>query len=244
MKIKLTHIKDIVVLSIEGRININSSKLIEAVGRLLEKGSRKIVIDMKDINFVDYNGLSVLAITYKNALNNKCVMKICGISLQIQELFRIVKLDDIFEIYNDLDEALKDFTRKTAVSKREVVEQPWRRRFIRLDLDMPIVYRVTKGPRRKAGDDLYSGRMANLSGAGLFMRSMQLLPLGSEVLAEIVFKDGEDPKQFQGTVIWLADKDLQPELYPGMGITFTNLSSFAQETIIEYIEKHTATSKH
>jgi anti-anti-sigma factor len=244
MKIKLKHIKDIAVLSIEGRIDINSSGLIEAVGRLLKKGSAKIVIDMKDINFIDYNGLSVLAITYKNALNNKCVMKLCGISLQIQELFRIVKLDDIFEIYNDLDEVLEVFTHKATVNKRKVFEQPWRRRFIRLDLDMPIVYRLTKGPRYKAGDNLYSGRMANLSGAGLFIRSIQLLPLGSKVLLEIVFEKGQDPKQFQGTVIWLADKGFQPELYPGMGVAFTGLSSYAQETVIEYIEKHAATSKN
>ncbi len=243
MKIKLKHIKDIAVLNIEGRININSSKLIETVGKLLEEGTSKIVIDMKDINFIDYNGLSVLAISYKNALKNKCAMKLCGISLHVQELFRIVKLDDIFEIYNNLDEALEDFTHKAAVNKRKVLEQPWRRRFMRLALDMPIVYRLIKGPRQKPEGGLYSGRMANLSGAGLFMRSMELLPLGSEVLLEIIFKKGQDPKQFQGIVIWLADKELQPELYPGMGVVFTGLSSYAQETVIEYIEKHVAASK-
>ena len=119
-----------------------------------------------------------------------------------------------------------------------MLEQPWRRRFIRLDLDMPIVYRLTKDLHHKVGESLYSGRMANLSGAGLFIRSIQLLPLGSEVSLEIIFEKGQDPRQFQGIVMWLADKSLQPELYPGMGVAFTNLPSSTQETVIEYIEKH------
>lgn len=242
MKIKLKYIKDVAVLSIEGRININSSRLIEVVGALLKKRSAKMVIDMKGINHIDYNGLSILAITYKNTLNNKCVMKLCGMPLHIQELFRIVKLDDVFEVYDDLDEALASFMHKAAVNKQKALEQPWRRRFIRLDLDIPIVYRLTKGPHYKTGDHLYSGRMANLSGAGLFVRSMQILPSGSEVILEIIFEKGQDPKQFQGIVMWLADKELQPELYPGMGIAFTGISSSTQETVIEYIEKHAATS--
>ncbi len=238
MKIKIKRVKNIDILSIEGRININSSKLIEAVGELLKNQSVKMVIDMTGINSIDYNGLSVLAITYKNALNNKCVMKLCGISTHIQELFRIVKLDDVFEIYDDINEAVASFTRGADINKQEMLDQPWRRRFIRLDLDMPIVYRLTKGTHYKAGGHSYPGRMANLSGAGLFIRSMQLLPPGSEVMLEIIFKKGQDPRQFHGIVMWLADQGLQPELYPGMGIAFTNLSSSVQEMVIEYIEKH------
>ena len=243
MKIKLKHVQDVDVLNIEGRININSSKLIEVVGRLLENGSSKIVIDMKDIALVDYNGLSVLAITYKNALNNKCVMKLCGISLDIEELFRIVKLDDVFEIYKDLDEAIESFTHKVVVNKEDSLKQ-WRRRFLRLDIDLPIVYRLAQYSRSDKGDRICSGRMGNLSGAGLFIHSMQLLPPGSEVCLEIMLEKDQDPKEFRGIVMWLADKALQPELYPGMGVAFTGLSPATQERIIEYIEKHATYSNH
>jgi hypothetical protein len=44
-------------------------------------------------------------------------------------------------------------------------------------------------------------------------------------------------------VMWLADKGIQPELYPGMGISFTDISSRSQVDILEFIERHTVHRK-
>ncbi len=243
MRLNTRFFKDIAVLSINGKININSSKLIETVGILLKKRRVRIIIDMKNVSFIDYNGLSVLAIAYKNALNNKCEIKLCNIPVHVRELLRIVKLDDVFDTYKNIKEALESFDYKADLKREISAEKPLRRRFMRLDLDAPVTYRLAQHPRRSADDSLYSGRLANLSGAGLFMRCIQMLPPGSEVLLEIPLEKGRKPKQLQGIVMWLADETLQPGLYPGMGIAFTGLSPYAQENIIEYIEKHTAHPK-
>lgn len=237
MKISVRFLKGVAILAIEGRININSSKLIEAVGRLIEKKSVKIIIDMRAVEFIDYNGLSVLAITYKNALNNKSYIKICNVPVHIQELLRVVKLDDVFEIYTDIKQAIASFGHKTAGRKARASEQPVRRRFMRLDIDMPVVYRLSRPLRHKTESGLYSGRIANLSGAGVFIRSIHILPPGSEVILEIILQEKKEPKRFHGVVMWLADEALQPELYPGMGVAFTELSPHAQERVIDYIER-------
>jgi Tfp pilus assembly protein PilZ len=47
------------------------------------------------------------------------------------------------------------------------------------------------------------------------------------------------PLIIKGTVIWIADKDLQPDFYPGIGVAFENIPSRVQENIIEFIEKNT-----
>jgi len=243
MKVKINYIKDIAVLTIDGRININSSKLIETVGLLLDKGTSKMVLDMHSVDFVDYNGLSVMAITYKNALNNNSTMKLCGISLNIQELLRVVKLDDVFDIYDNLDDALASFKHKAGPANLESVEQPLRRRFIRLDMDIPVTYKLSKGVCSHKTSSLYTGRMENISGAGLFLRSIHMLPPGSEVSVGVLFEKGKEPKYFNGIVMWLADKSLQPELFPGMGIAFTDIPYRLQEEILQFIEKHTVNRK-
>lgn len=243
MKVKINYIKDIAVLTIDGRININSSKLIETVGLLLDKGTSKMVVDMRNVDFVDYNGLSVMAITYKNALNNNSTMKLCGISLNIQELLRVVKLDDVFDIYDNLDDALASFKHKAGPANLESVEQPLRRRFIRLDMDIPVTYKLSKRGYTHKTRSLYTGRMENISGAGLFLRSIHMLPPGSEVSVGVVFEKGKEPKRFNGIVMWLADKSLQPELFPGMGIAFTDISYRLQEEILQFIEKHAVNRK-
>jgi anti-sigma B factor antagonist len=244
MKIKISHIKDIAVIAIDGKININSSKLIEAVGLLLEKGTSKIIVDMRNVDFVDYNGLSVLAITYKNALNYKSLMKLCNISLHIQELLKVVKLDDVFEIYDSLNDALLSFQHEGDGLVQHIEhEQPLRRRFTRLEMDVPVTYKLVKGLCIGSESHLYCGRMENISGAGLFLRTIHMLPLGSEVAVEVVLDSNKEPKRFNGIVMWLADKGIQPELYPGMGISFTDISSRSQVEILEFIERHTVHRK-
>ena len=240
MKIRTRYIDDIAVVEIEGRININSSKLIETVGSILDSGVYKIIINMGGVDFVDYNGLSVLAIAYKSTLNSKGMMKLCGISLHILELLRVVKLDDLFEIYDDEEQALASFKARKRSAKKEKAEaeQPLRRRFTRLDIDIPIHYRLSKGLSGKGDRELYTGRMANISGAGVFIRTINVFPTGSEVALEMVFSKDKPPLCLRGVVLWVADKSLQPDLYPGMGVGFMDLAPSAQEKIIEFVEKN------
>jgi len=238
MKIKINYIDNVAVLVVDGRININSSKLIDTTGALIDKGISKIVIDMRYVNFIDYNGLSVLAITYKNALSCNANMKLCGISSNIYELLKVVKLDDVFEIYQGLDEALESFKSKTKHRASGHIKEHLRRKFSRLDLDMPVIYRLSKSIGRYKTSQPYSGRMENLSGAGLFVRAINLMPAGSNVFIELMLDKSKGYKRLNGIVLWIADKALQPKLYPGMGIGFVSISKASQEEILSFIDKH------
>lgn len=238
MKISVKYINDAAIIEVAGKININSAKLIETVGSLSDSGIRKIIIDIQNVDFIDYNGLSVLAIAYKSILHRKGIMKLSGVSLHILELLRIVKLDDVFEIYNNVKDALASFKEAERMTKTELLKKPLRRRFRRLDMDIPVCYRLGQRLSRKGGGELYTGRMANISGAGIFIRTINILPPGSEVNIEISLRRHEKPKSLKGRVLWVADQDLQPELYPGMGVEFTGLPPQAQEEIIEFIEEN------
>jgi len=239
MKIKIAGIEDVAVLEVEGRVNINSSELIEAVGTVISSGKRRIVVDMKKVTFMDYNGLSVLAIAYKSVLNRKGVMKLCNISTHILDLLRIVKLDEVFEICNDTKSALKSFKNGAKVPRPKLSDQPLRRRFKRLDIDVPVHYRLNVSSAHRGKRELYSGRIANISGAGLFVRTINMLPPGCELDIEIAFDKSKKLKSLKGIVLWSADKDLQPDFYPGMAIAFIDLTPRTQEGIIVFVEKNT-----
>ncbi|MFH1867678.1 MAG: STAS domain-containing protein [Candidatus Omnitrophota bacterium] len=236
MKIRTKYIKDTALIGVEGKININSSKLIEAIGSILDSGVKKIVVDMDKVDFVDYNGLSVLAIAYKSALNQKGVMKLCGISLHILELLRVVKLDEVFDIYINTQDALDSFGKKR--DGMDPLAKPLRRRFTRLEMDTPVHFRLTKGTHSKSASDIFSGRVANISGSGIFIRTINLFPPGCHVDMTIALRKGKKPKTLKGVVMWLADKGLQPDFYPGMGIEFNSITRTTQEDIIVFIEKN------
>src|SRR4030042_6745328 len=97
------------VLYIAGNIDIDSAAIIEETGILLKEGICRILCNFANVNVVDYNGLSILAIAYKNAANQKGILKFCEVPMHIKELFRAARLDMVFEIYADGETALQRF---------------------------------------------------------------------------------------------------------------------------------------
>ena len=240
MKIKVKYLKDeIATLDITGGIDINSSALIETVGKLVKKGINKFIINLNDVDFIDYNGLSVLAIAYKNVLNSKGIVKLAHVPKQVMELLRIVRLDNVFDIYKNIDAAMESFDAKEHPKQQEPRdEHPLRRRFTRLDMDINVYYKKSDAPPPEAS--LYSGLAGNISGAGLFLRSINMLPAGTKVDLDIVIPEEKKCISMKGMVMWLADKQLQPQFYPGMGVQFLDVNRKAQEELISFIEKNIA----
>lgn len=239
MKIEVRYQNNIAIIGIVGEIDINSSALIELVGKLSKEGINKIIVNLDEVDFIDYNGLSVLAIAYKSVLNNKGAVKLANVPTHVMELLYIVKLDNVFSIYADVDKAIESFEHKGKASKKDkLAEQPLRRRFIRLDMDLTIYYKKTeRGPKENI---LYSGLAGNISGAGLFLRGINVVPAGTKVDLDIVLPETKKCISAKGIVMWLADKQLQPDLYPGMGVQFLDISPKTQEDLLNFIEKNIA----
>ena len=55
---------------------------------------------------------------------------------------------------------------------------------------------------------------------------------------EIGMEKTKGTLSLMGSVIWLADKEIQPHSYPGMGVNFVNLSKATQTKIVEFIDKN------
>jgi len=241
VKIKVKYLKDeIAALDIGGGIDINSSALIETVGKLVKKGINKFIINLNDVDFIDYNGLSVLAIAYKSVLNSKGIVKLVHVPNHVMELLRIVRLDNVFDIYKNVDDALESFDGKKQAKKQQEPhdEHPLRRRFTRLDMDINVYYKKSDASPTEAS--LHSGLAGNISGAGLFLRTINMLPAGTKVDLDIVIPEQKKCISMKGIVMWLADKQLQPQFYPGMGVCFLDDNRKAQEELISFIEKNIA----
>ena len=229
MEIRKRVAKNIVILYITGNIDVNSAEFIEETGRLLKNGVQKILCNFANVNLVDYNGLSILAIAYKNVANQKGILKFCNVPLHIKELFKIARLDKVFEIYADEKNALHSFELSTRVDKLIL-----RRRFKRIDVN--ITARYKKG--LSANTKLSKGKILNISGEGLFIYSKNTFPVSTQLYLEIELGKKKELLALMGTVTWLADKKLQPHAYPGMGISFMNLEKKIQTQIIDFIDKN------
>jgi len=228
MNIKVKQNGNVFVLHLDGTVDINSANLIEVTGQLSKDACCKILCNMKEVDIVDNNGLSILAIAYKNVINKGSIMKFCNVPLHVKELLRMVRLDLVFDIYDSEDKAVQAFDAASKIDKMYL-----RRRFKRLEFYHPIKFQLQKGASSKK----MSGKMLNISGDGVFVYTKTILPMLSHVTMELKLDD-DKTYDVEGIIIWQADSELQPHCFPGMGIKFINITNDVQKEVLDFIDRN------
>jgi len=81
----------------------------EQMKSLFVRPNTKLVLNMEGIDFVDSTGFGVFLSIMKTANNNYGFFKICNIAPGVMELFKLLQLHNVFEIYNTKEDCLKSF---------------------------------------------------------------------------------------------------------------------------------------
>lgn len=229
MSIRIRETGDVSILDIDGRIDINSSDLIEMVGWLVNSGKLRLILNLENTANVDYNGISILAIAYKNVINHKGKLKFANVPMSVLELLKVVKLETVFEIYADEDAAVNSF------NEEDVDKLHLRRKFPRLDIHLTVKYRIVGNQKKPK---TFEGQVMNLSAAGLYIYTPYTFPINSMLDLELSVPGMAKPLEASGKVSWLADKEIQPHAYPGMGVSFIHLNTEKERAVVDFIEKN------
>jgi Tfp pilus assembly protein PilZ len=78
----------------------------------------------------------------------------------------------------------------------------------------------------------------NLSAAGVYIFGKYTFPVNTELEVELNLPGEIKFMDVTARVIWLADKELQPHFYPGIGAAFTHLTPEKEKGIIAFIDKN------
>ena len=111
--LKTEKINNIDVVTFEGVKKFNAlitEKVKEELTQFFEEPNTKLILNLKGINYVDSSGFGVFLFIMKTANNNYGYFKLCNISLEVMELFKLLQLHNIFEIYEELDDCVKSFS--------------------------------------------------------------------------------------------------------------------------------------
>jgi anti-sigma B factor antagonist len=82
----------------------------EAVADFVEQGNRALVVDMSRVNYVNSSGIGAIIAAYSSYSKNNGVIKLAGLSNNIQNLLVVTKLIDIFDVYDKVSEAVASFS--------------------------------------------------------------------------------------------------------------------------------------
>lgn len=83
----------------------NSGELKEAILHLIEQGEVNIIVQLAQVRFIDSSGLGALLSGYKNAALKSGRLAITNMQPQVLSMFELTRLNRVFDIYTDLNEA-------------------------------------------------------------------------------------------------------------------------------------------
>ena len=95
------------VLPLEGEIDLHLSPSIAAsLARMIEKKPPKLVVDLSRVTYIDSSGLAALIEAMQNVEQYGGQFALAGLQKTIRVIFEIARLDQVFRIFPDAEEAL------------------------------------------------------------------------------------------------------------------------------------------
>jgi anti-sigma B factor antagonist len=100
----------ILVVDCSGRIVFGeeSASLRDNVKKLLAQGP-KVVLNLREVNYIDSGGLGTLVSLYTTARNAGGALKLASLTQRVDDLLQVTKLVTIFEVFENEQKAVQSF---------------------------------------------------------------------------------------------------------------------------------------
>jgi anti-sigma B factor antagonist len=86
-----------------------SSTLRRTIKELIDKGHRKIVLNLYDVDYIDSSGIGELVSGYTTVRNAEGELKLLHLTKRVHDLLQITRLFTVFDVQSDEDTALRSF---------------------------------------------------------------------------------------------------------------------------------------
>ncbi len=108
MNLEIKHENGILFLKpLERSIEAGNSKLFKGKVRdLINEGSKIILLNLSQVEFIDSSGLGSLISIVKLIENMQGALVLCNTQDQVNKIFKLTGVDRVFQIFSDENEAL------------------------------------------------------------------------------------------------------------------------------------------
>ncbi len=111
LQISTRLVGEVAVIDVAGRIALgeDSAKLRQQVRELTGQGKRKILLNLRNVGYIDSSGLGELVNAYTTARNQGGQLKLVDVSKRVHDLLQMTKLHLVLEIEADEASAMQSF---------------------------------------------------------------------------------------------------------------------------------------
>ena len=110
MKIKTQDYNDVTVVELQGELDGDSIKMLRKnITDIVARQRVGIVLDMSEMGFIDSEGLEQLLWVRDYCSENNCQLRLAGLDENCAKILEITRLENEFDRYTELAEAVKSF---------------------------------------------------------------------------------------------------------------------------------------
>ena len=102
---------DVCLLDVSGKITLGDGSVVirEAVKKLVANGTKKIVLNLGNVTYIDSSGIGELVSAFTSVSNNGGNLKLLNLTKRVHDLLQITKLYTVFEVFDDEVSAVASF---------------------------------------------------------------------------------------------------------------------------------------
>ncbi len=98
---------NLIVMLLEERLDAKAAlDFKNMIVKEIDEGANNLVIDLEQVDFIDSSGLGALVSILK-ILSKEGRLSITGLTQKTEQIFRLTRMDTIFNIYPSVTEALE-----------------------------------------------------------------------------------------------------------------------------------------
>jgi len=111
LKFKTRQVDGVTILDLTGRITLGegSVTLRDAVKDAVQKGAKKILLNLQDVDYIDSSGLGEMVGAFTTVKNQGGELKLLHLTDKVHDLLQITKLYTVFDIHDNETHAVSSF---------------------------------------------------------------------------------------------------------------------------------------
>lgn len=111
MKATNRQVDGVAVVDMSGRITLGEGSVVlrDTIRDLIGKGSKKILLNLGDVTYIDSSGIGELVSAFTAVRREGGELKLLNLTKKVHDLLQITKLYTVFDIKDDEAAAIKAF---------------------------------------------------------------------------------------------------------------------------------------
>jgi len=113
MKASTRQMDGVTIVDLSGRITLGEGSVIlrDTIRDLVGKGSKKILLNLGDVTYIDSSGIGELVSAFTTVRNQGGELKLLNLTKKVHDLLQITKLYTVFDVKDDEATAISAFTK-------------------------------------------------------------------------------------------------------------------------------------